>query len=774
MRHQPRQREKLSAGRLGDQAVLLLFGATLLGSAALLFSVEPMFAKKVLPLLGGTPAVWNTCLVFYQTVLLIGYLYAHVTTRRLGARRQAALHLVMLLLPWFVLPIGRAGGWTPPVDSNPIPWLLGLLTVSVGLPFFVVSASAPMLQAWFAETGHPAAKDPYFLYGASNLGSMVGLLGYPLAIEPRLRLSEQAVFWSIGYGVLAALTAACAVVLWRHGAAGRVAARGPSQALEAATRQGRPAPAPVAASPTRGRRLRWLLLALAPSSLLLGVTSHISTDIAVVPLLWVVPLALYLLSFVLAFARRPVLKHSWMLAAEPLLVALAALLYYHTDRSAFWLEILLQLGAFFVIAMVCHGELARSRPDPRYLTEFYIWISLGGMLGGWFNALLAPLIFPVVLEYPLMIVVACLLRPPIGPRETSRRARRMDLVLPAVFAAAFSGLVYRLAVLPNYTPVSATARNLMDWAAFVLLVVAVVIAWMFRKRPLRFALGVAALVLLSGVYFPQAGLVIAVRRNFFGVLRLSYASRYDAICLVHGTTNHGMQSCDPQLKQEPLSYYYRSGPIGEVFDAARARRIERVGVVGLGTGTMACYGRPGERWTFYEINPLVAEFARDKNRFTFLADSKADWEIALGDARLSLARAAEGEFDLLCLDAFSSDTIPLHLVTREAIRLYFRKLKPGGILAIHISNKYLDLAPPLANIAAAEGLECRLRQSDPIPAKEEFQGKLSNSWLVMARRPEDLGQLAGNPKWRRRGPDPAAPLWTDDFSDILSVMTWRR
>ena len=433
----------------------LLFACTLLVSASLLFLVEPMFARMVLPRLGGSPSVWNTCLVFYQAVLLAGYVYAHLTTRWLGPRRQAVLHLLVMLLPWLVLPIAIRGLEMPYGASSPVPWLLTILAISVGLPFFVLSASAPMLQSWFAQTGDRSAQDPYFLYGASNLGSLLGLLGYPLLLEPWLRLGVQSWVWTAGYGLLTLLTVISAVALWRSPSRlgqARQSERLPtdSPAADPVGRIGNPsynqianpssAPAdfpdelaiPPMGSPTLGRRMHWLLLALIPSSLLLGVTTYVSTDIAAVPLVWVIPLAIYLLSFVQVFGRRrtfsqsvpPVTRtvlaglqavllprHALVIRIQPLLIVLVAATFYFSPYFSIPLRIGLHLGLFYLTALVCHGEMARLRPAARHLTEFYLWMSLGGVLGGLFNAMLAPLLFSTVVEYPLMIAAACFARP---------------------------------------------------------------------------------------------------------------------------------------------------------------------------------------------------------------------------------------------------------------------------------------------------------------------------------------------------------------------------
>jgi len=734
--------------------VQLFFALTLFVSATLLFVVQPMFAKMVLPLLGGSPAVWNTCMVFYQGSLLVGYLYAHFSTRWLGVRRQAALHLVILCLPWLVLPVGMATAWTPPAEASPVPWLLMLLTVSVGLPFFVVSASAPMLQAWFAETGHPAAKDPYFLYAASNLGSMLALLGYPIILEPLLSLGGQSTAWTTGYGLLMLLTAGCAVFLWR---------RSPRMETDMAGEEpGRDVP--QGDDPTFSTRMRWLLLSFAPSSLLLGVTAHISTDIAAVPLLWVVPLALYLLTFVLVFARHSLLPHWLMLRVQPFLVILLTVLFFHSVSTTVWLKLLLHLATFFVIAMVCHGELAKTRPRAKYLTEFYIWMSVGGVLGGLFNAMLAPAVFSSIVEYPLVIAAACLLRPKPDPSKSAGRGRWFDVALPAAIVFGLGGLVLGL-----------QARGILitEGSAIAILAVAGLTVFSFQSRPTRFGLGVAATFVVGSLCFGQSTSVLHLERNFFGVIRVSRSAVPATHIMSHGSTNHGMQRLDPAERLNAIGYYHQGGPLGEVFavlgDPAHARQI---GIIGLGTGGITAYARPGQRFVYYEIDPAIERLARDPRYFTYLRDCKAETDVILGDARLTIGAVEDSHFDILILDAFTSDAIPIHLTTREAVGMYLDKLTPQGILVMHISNRYLDLEPILGNIADDLGAVCHIQKDHEVSRQQQAEGKFPSTWAIIARRPEHLAQLTDNPKWKPIPKSPDHPLWTDDFSNILAVLRW--
>lgn len=825
----------------------ILFAFTLLVSATLLFLVQPMFAKMVLPRLGGTPAVWNTCMVFYQAMLLAGYLYAHLATRWLGVRRQAIVHLVLLCLPWLVLPIGIATHGNPPEGQNPIPWLLLLMTVAVGIPFFVVSASAPMLQAWFADTGHPAGRDPYFLYAASNLGSMAALLGYPLLYERYLPLAGQSFWWAIGYGVLMTLTVACAVVLWRSPRPSGIV---PPPAPEAADAAG--ASEVAQDRPTFGRRMRWLALAFAPSSLLLGVTNFISIDVAAVPLLWVIPLALYLLTFVLVFARWKILPHHLMVLVQPIFVGVLAVVFFQSSSSSMQWLVLLHLATFFVCAMVCHGELAASRPGTSHLTEFYLWMSVGGVLGGLFNALVAPFIFPTVIEYPLVVAIACLLRPRPTAAKHPVIARWLDLVLPLVLYSVlwglfhfrdFLGLVDKLPTLFGCaawsldwswsTVVSGVlewihtkllwinnvptwfGRNAWQWiqvgqwqvtSETAVIATGALLALVFVRRPVRYGTAVGLLLLFNLLWFNAEPSIICTNRSFFGVLRvreevtdLDNGLKRVEHTLYHGSTIHGNQRADltqdtadprerwAQAKKSdmPTTYYFPTGPVGQVFDKLTdPERTKEIGVIGLGTGSTATYARPRQSLTYFDIDPVVKRIAEDRRLFTYVKDAEAKGatvEILVADARLSLEKwpttgknpNASRRFDILLVDAFSSDAIPVHLLTREAIQLYFTKLADHGVLMVHISNRHLDLAPVVGNIAESLGLVCR-RNSDSVSSEDRQEGKYESDWIVVARTEKDLGPLGASGDWEPIPPDDRVGLWTDDYSNIVAVLRWFR
>lgn len=739
--------------------MLILYAVTIFVSATLLFLVQPMFARMVLPLLGGAPAVWNTALVFYQAALLAGYAYAHIATAWLGARRHAALHLALLLLPLGVLPIAVPHGWTPPSEDSPIPWLLAVLAVSVGLPFFVVSASSPVLQAWFTGTRHDRATDPYFLYGASNLGSMLALLSYPVLLEPSLRLDDQSRLWAIGYGVLVLLIGGCAAALWRSPTAPLRGGSSPAPDRPAAARDS------PAGELDAGRRARWALLSFVPSSMMLSVTTYLSTDIAAIPLLWVIPLGLYLLTFIMVFARRRLVPHRLMVEILPIVMLPLVMVLAARANEPIALVISTHLLVFFVAATVCHGELAADRPGTQHLTEFYLWMAAGGVAGGAFTALIAPQIFSTVAEYPLMLVLACILGSRPRSSEEGWRQRILDVALPLALGALAVGLI---------TGMQGGALAFGSASIALVFGLLVLLCFTFSRRPLRFGLGVGALLLASTFYVGEEGRLLHAKRSFFGISRVTLdpSGRYHV--LLHGTTLHGMQSLDPTRHRRPLTYFHASGPLGQMFAAfSGSTAKQRVAVVGLGAGSIACHGEPGQRWTFYEIDPIVERIARDPRYFTFLRDCPPEVNVVLGDARLSLAGATDGEYGLIILDAYSSDAPPMHLITREAVDLYLAKLAPDGLLAFNISNRHLDLEPVLGNLARAVGLACLSQDDGVVSEIDRAEGKMSSQWVLMARQHLHFAGLQGDARWRPAPGQPGVAAWTDNFSSLLSAFRWR-
>ncbi|MBN9119553.1 MAG: fused MFS/spermidine synthase, partial [Planctomycetes bacterium] len=715
-----------------------LYAVTLFVGAALLFLVQPLVGKLLLPLVGGTPGVWNACMVFFQIVLLAGYLYAHRSTGKLGVRRQAVFHLLVLGIVVLVFKIAVATTGSPvPVAASILPddqdssalvfvQLSAAVGVAVGVPFFVLSTTSPLLQRWFASTGHFSARDPYFLYAASNAGSLLGLLAYPLLIEPRLTLAHQQ--WVFAGGVMGyvGLVFACALTVIRK----------PATVQEHAIRNG--------PKPDGWRVARWVALAALPSSLLLGVTTHMSTDLAPVPLLWVVPLALYLVSFILVFARWPDGVHRFVGRVTPMLILFVVVTLLTNAAEPLGLVGALHLSAFFGVCLVCHGELAKDRPPPEHLTAFYFWMSLGGVLGGVFNALVAPIVFEKVgmVEYPLALVLAAAVRP--RGDDPGPGLRTADVALVLVLLGLSVGLV--LAV-PQFVtvpiepdaPDALSARLLRGGLMFGLPSVA---AFALVRKPARYALSLAALFVAGAFESKHFGETLYMERNFFGVIRVTRSPDGKFTRLIHGTTIHGQQRIDEDGPPRPMTYYHQKGPIGHVFESLPPGRVKKVGVVGLGTGAVAAYARPGQEWTFYEIDPAVVRVARDTRYFRFLSSCEergARCDVVLGDARRQLTKAPDGEFDVIILDGFCSDAIPVHLLTREALRLYVSKLSPHGVLAMHVSNVHLDLPPIIARLADDHNppLQVRACHDSPTDA-QRLDGKTESQWMILARTEDDL------------------------------------
>lgn len=747
-----------------------LFATTLFFSAFLLFWVQPLLAKMLLPLLGGTPSVWNTCMVFFQVMLLGGYAYAHFLGRRFTVRRQILAQTGTLLVATIVLPLRLSDRVLAhvPTDANPTAWLFGALLLTAGLPFFALSANAPLLQRWFSCSGGAGARDPYFLYAASNFGSLLSLLAYPLAVEPFLRIRSQSQVWAGGFIGLIALVFGCGLLLQRSG---RVSS-GTLSALDSGAAQGgghwpntegSVGAAPVVVRPRQ--RFRWCLLAVVPSSLMLGVTTYLTTDVASIPLLWVLPLSLYLLTFVIAFTRLGPAWTLWTLRMLPIAAVGFGYMLLSEASQPVGLLIALHLAVFFIAAMACHGQLAAERPDATRLTEYYLWISVGGVLGGLANALAAPLVFSRIAEYPLSLVVALLLRPAPTAAAPAKPARWLDVAVPLGYALLAATIAVVIAALPGL-PVQARLGLLFG--------IPLLACYAAVDAPLRFGLSLGA-VMLVGAFVPGThGSPLHTERNFFGVLRVTRDPLGGFYRLVHGNTTHGRQALDPARRREPLSYYHRSGPLGQVFEVYNRRPASpEVAVIGLGAGSMACYAQPNERWTFYEINPAVARIAQNTNYFSFLADcATTNRSVVLGDARLRLRDAPDASYGLLVVDAFSSDSIPLHLITREALALYLSKLAPGGLLVFHISNRCLELSGVLSDLARDAGLLCHTHDELDPSRQELAEGADQSHWLMMARTKADLGRIWRDSRWLplegRRKPE----VWTDDFSNIVSVFKW--
>jgi hypothetical protein len=719
----------------------LLFAATLFVSAFLLFSIQPMFTKMVLPLLGGAPTVWSIALVFFQATLLGGYAYAHLIVRHIPLGIGALIHFGTLAAAAAMLPICAASSFGSPPTDNIAFWLIGLFAASIGLPFAVLATTAPLLQRWFSASGHSRARNPYVLYAASNLGSFAGLFAYPTLIEPLVPLHTQAWMWSTGFAAFALLVATAGLFIARH-------ARPLATASE------------VARVPTCDR-LFWMVLAAIPTGLVIAVTSYIATDLASAPFLWVLPLALYLLTFVATFRERPWLSHSTVARLVPFAVAPLSVGLLGGQRP-YWLALVaVNLAAFVLLALLCHGELYRRRPASAQLTEFYLWTSLGGALGGVFAAIVAQHLFTQVYEYPILIVAALLALP--GVSEGS--PRRLIVQTGPVLMLAALAVVARL-----WFGVRLPATAELPFQ--ILLVALVAIMLLQRERSARFIALVALGFLLTGLWQPGFNRVAALR-SFFGVNQVIETTDGRFRLLYHGTTLHGAEriaDATADVVPEPLTYYYGGGPISEGIDAVRSfqRSLRRVAVVGLGTGALACYRHRGEAWTFYEIDPAVVQIARDPDFFTFISGCAPDLPVVVGDARLTLAASTE-RYNLIILDAFSSDTIPVHLLTREAVAGYLKHLADGGVILMHISNRYMELADTVAAVGTAEGLAAFVKVDDR-PQASSPDYKMNAEVVALARRPEDVGDLRDRPGWHPLSAEPDIQAWTDDYSNIFGAI----
>ncbi len=671
---------------------MFLYAATIFASAFLLFLVQPVMAKQILPWFGGSATVWTTCLVFFQSALLAGYAYADWLVRRPSPRNGLKLHVVLLVASLALLPIVPAAHWKPSGDENPIWLILGMLVATIGLPYFLLSSTSPLVQAWFAR--HFPGRSPYRLFALSNLASMLALLGYPFLLEPWIATRTQSLGWSIGYAAFAVL---CAATGWAS--------------LRLAPQAGAPAPnAPAGldeAPPTTARQALWIALSATGSILLLAISNHITQNVAAVPLLWIVPLSLYLLTFILCFDGTGWYRRDLIVSMVAAVLGVMAWTQADPDLTH---VLAIQLGVFcaglFLACMFCHGELVRLKPAPRWLTRFYLTISLGGALGAVLVGIVAPLVLPAYFELGAALVLCAALL-----LWQVRRDHKVFGALAVVSLAVTIGCA----------------------------------VWYVRE------------------FYDQT---IVATRNFYGVLRVwetgSDADRRRT--LIHGTIMHGTQYFDPLLRRQPTTYYTATSGVGRAIESLHPRlEPVRVGVIGLGTGTLAAWGAKGDVYRFYEINPSVIEIAgRD---FTFLADSEATVETALGDARLVLEREAPQQFDVLAIDAFSSDAIPVHLITSEALAIYERHVKPSGIIAFHVTNRFLDLAPVVEALAHAHGLAAVLVSDDG-----KDTGSSVSDWVLLSKDPAALekpaiadaaSEIAPRRDWR---------LWTDDFNNLVQVL----
>ena len=729
-----------------------LFLLTILTGSFLLFLVQPMIARMALPRLGGAPAVWNSAMLVYQALLLAGYAYAHRLTRE-PARRQAIIHIALFAVALLWLPLGLAG-LQPPADGSPIFWVPWLLIASIGPLFFVVAAQAPLMQRWYALSGNEG--EPYALYAASNIGSFAGLIAYPLVVEPFTTLASQKWIWSGIYLALMALVAICALQLWRKSADTPDAPKIAEERSHIGWK----------------RRLYWIALAAVPSGLMLSTTSHLTTDLMAMPLLWVIPLGIYLLSFSVAFADDRIFANIFTRMAPVVLVIAGSFVFIVWGKAAIN-GMVASLSLLFVVAVSLHAEMYRTRPAPSELTSFYLMMSVGGVIGGLFCAILAPLVFNWTWEHPILILAAAVLLPKVGLITLDHSNKKITSAMAILGIIALAFAVY--GVLSEPAEITITKVVL----ASAIMAIGIVTAG-FR---LPFLLSVAALLTINGGWSNLKKSTDGSRmRSYFGTYTVTDSG--NARWLMHGTTMHGMQLRDEPTR--PISYYPVTSGVGIALTKAPELYgpTASIGVVGLGTGTLACYRKPGQYWQFFEIDPLVIEIARERKIFSFLERCAPDVPITLGDARLTLAQVPQGTFDMLALDAFSSDSIPLHLLTKEAFATYSRALKPDGLLLVHISNRYIDLNPVVAAEAKANGWHAALRHDRPTEALMK-KGDRASQWIALSRDPKKLATLTGKvgtiknryyiaDQWVALDPPGDTDPWTDDYASVLPHLSlWK-
>lgn len=741
------------------------FAATIFVSATLLFTCQPMIARMIVPLLGGAPAVWIVCSLFFQALLLAGYAYAHFTGTRLRVSVQVVVQLALVALVFLFLPIAVGEPAAARLAaSHPTLGLLLLLLRTIGLPFFVLSTTSPLLQRWFAELGE---KDPYHLYAASNAGCMLALVAYPFVVEPLLPVRSQSRAFHTAFAVYALLVVGCAATTIRHRSSAPVDAT-PAPPAVRIPDSDRPRIAPETSAARWRERFLWVGLAFAPSTLLLGATEYVTTDIASIPLLWVIPLALYLASFIVAFAKRQIVGiATWSRALALVVILVAAIMVAEVARPA-WLIVGAHMVLLFLAAVVCHRALALRRPQVSRLTEFYLLLSVGGVLGGVFNGIVAPFAFDDLWEYPLAIGCACAGRAAVGDGPTSRSALLRDVAL-GLFVGVVTYALVRIGFHQKVDP-----KHAFAWMFGPVLFV----TFMWSKRPIRYAVATAAILLASMTHGGYVGETLHDERSFFGAVKVTREREGRFLLLVYGNTMHGKQALDPKIENVPLAYYHPSGPAGDVLgplppeplpEGARANRS--VGVIGLGIGSLAAYARPGDTWTFFEVNPGVVELARGYFSFVRTAEKICPVSIEIGDARLRLREGAPGRFDVLVLDAFSSDAIPVHLVTREALAVYRRALRPGGVLLAHVSNQHIELEPIFGALARGADMTAYGRRDIAISPEEEAAGKDASEWVLLGADAEELRRLsARNAQWRPIVAPPSQAVWTDDFANVLAAI----
>lgn len=756
----------------------LVFSLTLLLSSFLLFLVQPMIGRMLLPSLGGTPAVWNGCMLFFQAALLAGYAWAHYGPPKLGVKNHLLVHLFLLAAVCCLLPMKIVDSWAAPVDSNPMFWLLGQLTLCVGLPFFVISSSAPLLQRWFSLSASETEQgsEPWFLYAISNFGSLVALISYPFVFERIMGLTNQGIFWASGFLLLTCMFANCAWYTLRNARP------------EVLTR---PRTKTHTAPLSWNQRVRYIVLAAIPSSLMLGVTTIVSTDAGSFPLMWSIPLALYLITFILVFAKRKLLPHRWIVRATPFfLLAMPLVMTIDLgDNPA--LMIAAHFAVFFVVAMACHGEMARLRPPVEQLTEFYLMMSIGGVVGGAFNSLLAPVLFNSILEYPIVLIAASLALPAWreiadGQNSTDRSPAPSWLSIEKIWAVPVALLVLLSGVWAFEYSLLTLFRPLVMLLGFA---VPAAVCILLARSPRRFV-PCYALLLLGYPFIHVNHDVTLKQRGFFGVNEIATVGEFRT--LINGRTQHGMQRIEETENPLPLSYYHPDGPVGDLFRQFGDQQ-NRIGVVGLGVGTIAAYGQANQQLDFYEIDPIVYQMASDENYFSYLSSARSDVEVILGDARVQLdarrkrmsrltnvawrpnsneTQTKNRLYGMMILDAFGSDSVPIHLLTEEAVELYLDSLDENGLLAIHISSKFMNFIPVGAALSQHFGLHSAVRTDAQLTQSDRQSGRSASRYMIFSRDKETIDRFLDLENgWQPLKSD--RPVhWTDEHANILDVMIW--
>jgi len=765
--------------------MVLYFIATVFLSATLLFSVQPMVAKTLLPVFGGSSSVWTTCMLFYQTVLLLGYLYAHFVMKRVSRRMQLLGHVAMLIVALVAGYMFDTPEAPPNASTFPVPWLILQLALVSGLPFFMISSAGPLVQGWFARTGHSRSHDPYFLYAASNAGSFVGLLAYPFLIEPMMGLDTQRSVWLAGFGLFIVLSAG-AILMTRKGHTEDPHAP-PSDVLVS------PESEEQAHAPDRpidwSRRLRWTFYAFVPSSMLLGVTSHLSMDIASFPLLWVLPLAVYLLTMIVAFAVDA--KRLVESIRRPMVIAIigATILVLASETQAYApikALVAVQLLVLGVVGLMGHGMLSSDRPSAKHLTEFYLIMSVGGALGGLFNGVVAPLVFESTVEYQIVLLCAVALLPwqkikDIGDPKNKKKARLVRYGLPAL-SVGYMLLVGMFAEeFLQAVGIGLVNQPILMFGLMIFVPsLMIYLAW---NDGLACML-VLAVPLSAAVYDGLTDPAVRFRgRTFYGVLNVIDAAFYDpnidrnmkVRMLLHGTTNHGVQFLNPEIAHVPLGYYHIDGPCGMGINALQEIRPNgaRIGIVGLGSGAITAHGRVSDTIRYFEIDPEVARIAEDPQYFTYLSEASFPVDVALGDGRLLLEeerRVGEPVYDMILIDAFSSDSIPVHLLTKEAIGLYFDRLSDDGIIMLHISNRHLDLQPLVYRLGVEHKSFVMMYDQSGSEIEEHMRDYWFPSvWMALSKSPVSAQALLDAGMFQEGEPKFEVKMWTDQYSNILSL-----